>query len=152
MSPNHMVRNRRIELGLEESEVASAAGFSPEEYGDIELHQSELTSTIALFRVKRLCEVLGLTITSLFELPTSAASGDEVRLGRKSLADLRRERGWPVQQLADELGMEEWVVEKIEADESAVDQWPFDLAARYAEQMGLPVTRLTNTGEKQVKR
>jgi len=151
MSPNHLVKNRRTELGLEEFQVATAAGFSLEEYGDIELHPSELTSTIELSRVKRLCEVLGLPITALFELPTSAPSAEEVTLGRKSLADLRRAKGWSVQQLAEELGMEEWVIGRIEADESAIDQWPFDFAAGYAEQIGLPVTRFMSIYKKQAR-
>lgn len=145
MKTHETIQTRRLELGLSESEVASQTGISIHEYGDIEQYAEEFTSVLPLSAARRLCEVLGLDMLRLIGLDSGSTPNapvsqpisqlvprnEQVSQGRNALGISR-------DQLAERLGFEEEILEKIESDPQFLETLPIELAIALAKELVLP--------------
>jgi transcriptional regulator with XRE-family HTH domain len=137
MTPNEIISTRRKQLGADEAEIASRAGMSIYQYSDLEQYADEFTTTIDLASARRVCAALSLTLTQVLGLDCQGATESA---GRALAArEARRGMGLSLEQLADELGREKWVLEKIEADDSAWEEQPLEFLVELLTRLKLPL-------------
>ena len=79
MAPNKIITQARERLGLSPQELGEAIGIS--HTWDLEAYEDDFSLTLSLTEVSRLCEVLHLTPSELFEqlLPERTISPSELR-------------------------------------------------------------------------
>ncbi len=125
------LKARREDLGLEVAEVASAIGWEPRAYDDIEGGGDYFVCCVSVGTAKAVCEVLNLDLLALCGLSCSGCSGEELcdewrGLPRNELVSLRRQElgltSGDVRRLAGWEEGEERVVDGAETDANFLDQ------------------------------
>lgn len=113
MDHSAVIRSRRIELGLQDVEVARTVGISIHEYCDLEQHTAEFETAISMDTAKRICRALGLDLRSLMDLPASSHEygTDVTQLIRRSRELQRLNQS----QLADAIGFTEETIRSLES-------------------------------------
>lgn len=103
MAPNKIITQARERLGLSPQELGEAIGIS--HTWDLEAYEDDLSLTLSLTEVSRLCEVLHLTPSELFEqlLPERTITPSDLR--DFVVADCHR-REWTIEKFGDEVGWE----------------------------------------------
>lgn len=145
MTINEIIKNRRIELGLAESEITSFVGLMRSEYSDIELHEDEIFTVIKLCNVKKLCEFLGLDLFALLNLKCSFCEegmpfAEEFSLPRNELiATRRRKMGISIDELAERIGFNEVEIENLEKNPDHLEAWPIDFIKDLASAIDVPI-------------
>ncbi len=66
---NEKIKNRRLELRLNDVEAAYQIRQSIYEYGDIESYADEIFVVVPLYHIKKLCSTLKMDFFTLFEIP-----------------------------------------------------------------------------------
>jgi len=143
MRANERIRDRRIELGLSDVEVARRSGLSIHEYCDAEWHDNELLAVVNLRNLKQLCLVLDLDPFDVLEFKCAFCTGSgylpEYHLPRNEI--VRRQRlvkGWSVKELGDKIGFYEEVIQHIEIDADYLDSWSANLVKDLAKHLDVP--------------
>ena len=103
MAPNQIITQARERLGLNPQELGEAIGIS--HTWDLEDYEDDLSLTLSLAELNRLCEVLNLTPYELFEQlpPEHTISPSDLR--DAVIEDCHR-RGWTIEKFGDEVGWE----------------------------------------------
>jgi len=113
MNIDKVIRDRRIQLGLSDTEAAKLAGLSIHEYCDIEQHHDEFLTAISLASARKVCEALQLNFSDIFREYSSVHH----KLGaikNWQLVQILKEKGISRSDLADKIGFEITVIEAIE--------------------------------------
>ena len=103
MGPNQIITQARERLGLSPQELGEAIGIS--HTWDLEAYEDDLSLTLSLAEVSRLCQVLNLTPSELFEQlpPERTIAPSDLR---DSVVEDCHRRGWTMEQFGDEVGWE----------------------------------------------
>jgi len=133
---NQTIRQRRIELGLTERDVADSCGITIDAYCDVELYADELNACLELKDVRRLSGVLELGLFALFGLDDAAAGTSNRNC---VIAKQRLLLGMSVEQLAEQLGFEAHAVEEMERDPDFLESWSVKLVERLSAALKIPL-------------
>jgi transcriptional regulator with XRE-family HTH domain len=110
MSNAKVIRDRRLELGLSDVEVAEKLGLTPSGLGDLELYDDELETAVSLGTVRCLCSLLGLSLRQVLKMPVGDATRPSEHQLPGEVMRLRREQSGVSQlDLAERVGSEEAV-------------------------------------------
>lgn len=143
MKPNEIMKQRRLQLGMSDAEVAKASGLSVSQVGDVEQYEDELLSAITLSEARMLCAALAFSLHDALGIPSGAPllgpRAQAVRLARM-------QKGLTVEQLGDLIGFEAEAITNIEASPDFVDELPGEVAMNLARILGLPATALLEPG------
>ena len=103
MGPNQIITQARERLGLNPQELGEAIGIS--HTWDLEDYEDDLSLTLSLAELSRLCEVLNLTPYELFEQlpPEHTISPSDLR---DAVVEHCHRRGWTIEKFGDEVGWE----------------------------------------------
>src|SRR5437899_777466 len=103
-----IIRDRRLELGLSDVDVADKLGLTVSGLGDIELHDDELETAVPLGTVRRLCSLLGLPLRQVLKMPVGEASrGSEGQRPGEIVRRRREQSGYSQLDLAERVGFDE---------------------------------------------
>ena len=129
-----ILRERRILLGMTDTEVANASGLTIHAYDDVEQHSDEFVSNLALSHAQGICSVLGLSLRELLELP----SEDSVQKDVASLIrDARLAKNLSLSELGDRIGFDEEVVRSLEQENHFEGSLPINVLFELEEVLGL---------------
>ena len=103
MAPNKIITQARERLGLSPQELGEAIGIS--HTWDLEAYEDDFSLTLSLTEVSRLCEVLHLTPSELFEQSPLERTITPSDLRDFVVADCHR-REWTIEKFGDEVGWE----------------------------------------------
>jgi transcriptional regulator with XRE-family HTH domain len=147
-----MIRQRREQLGLTRSEVATRAGLDDHTYtfhmeSEFGPARDEFFEYISVGDVKAVCRVLGLRLSELLpQEPLSMhpqASGALPTVSRPALIRSRREAlGLTPNDLGDRLGYYSSAIEALESSEESLDMRDIDFLHALATVLGLPLAAL----------
>lgn len=128
MGTAQIIRNRRLELGLSDVDVAEKLGVTVSGLGDIELHDDELETAVSLGTVRRLCSLLGLPLQQVLKMPTGEPSRvfEEQRPG-EVVRQRREQNGYSRLDLAERVGFDEATIESLETTPSFGNTLPIFL-------------------------
>ncbi len=101
MGPNQIITQARERIGLNPQELGEAIGIS--HTWDLEAYEDELSMTLSLAELSRLCEVLNLTPCELLEQSPPEHFISPAELRDDILEDCHR-RGWMLEQFGEEVG------------------------------------------------
>lgn len=139
MGTAKIIRDRRLELGLSDVDVAEKLRLTVYELGDIELHDDELETTVPLGTVRRLCSLLGLSLRQVLKMPVGETSS--VSEGQRPGEVVRRRReqsGYSQLDLAERVGFDEATIKSLEAMPSFGNMLPVFLLKDIEAELGLP--------------
>ncbi|WP_267226855.1 helix-turn-helix domain-containing protein [Dyella silvae] len=144
MKPNEILKRRRLELGLSETEVAKASGLSVYQIGDVEQYEDELLSAITLSEARMLCAALALSLNDAVRIPPGggALAGSRAQ----AICFARMQKGLTVEELGDLIGFEAEAITNIEASPDFVDELPGEVALNLARILGLSAAALLRPG------
>lgn len=139
------LRNRRVELGLTESDIADHIGLSVMEYHDIESYPDEIYTVVDLEKVKRLFETLGLNFLKTLGIECEFCLGNGVyrsiytlprhMIIRQSREDLKLSR----KVLGDHIAFEEATVDDMEHNPAFLESWPIDYIRVLSKVLSVPL-------------
>ena len=118
MGPAKILRNKRLELGMSDVDVARQAGLSIAAFGDIELHDEELEMAVSLGTARRLCDLLGLSLRQVLEIPAIEGTCRSDKAPGEIINTKREHAGYTRLELADRVGFDEATIESLEAEPS----------------------------------
>lgn len=137
----------RERLGFSQLEVSEKTGISIHEICDIEQHEKEIYTTTDIEDIKKLLSLLELDFMSFFNIDCVFCSGDD-SLYEINFGDLVErkmvEKCMNSKDLAEILGFEETVIDKIKHDKSYLNKWSFELVCDCSKALGIPVQVLLN--------
>lgn len=141
---NEQIETRRLELGLDDVEVAARCGLSIYEYGDVESYPDEFATVLDVEKAKRLCRILGLDIFSLTGLePPDPSQGNSQRndvvTHHLGIAKLARS------DVAKRANLHDEALAEIEADSSKLDLMPVQQIIELAKALGIKPGLLIGT-------
>ena len=92
---NEQIRARREELKFSDVDMARVTRVTISSYVDLEADEKEIRVQVALYHIKRLCEVLRLSLLDLFGMPCAFCEEglthyDYYWLGRNEIVEQRR--------------------------------------------------------------
>ena len=141
---NEKIKLRREELKLSDIDVAHIARLSISAYGDIEDDPGEVQSLVALYEVKKICEVLRLPLLDLLSIPCAFCGEgvphhDDYWFSRSELVQKRRQAlGMSVEELGDRVGFEDWEIENVEKYTAHLESWDIDHILELCAVLGIP--------------
>jgi transcriptional regulator with XRE-family HTH domain len=139
MSIAKIIRDRRLELGLSDVEVAEKLGLTPSGLGDLELHDDELETAISLGTVRCLCSLLGLSLRQVLKMPVGDATLLSEEQWPGEVMRLRREQGGHSQlDLAERVGFDEATIKSLETIPSFGNTLPIFLLKDIEAELQLP--------------
>lgn len=139
MSISKIIRDKRLELGLSDVEVAEKLGLTPSALGDLELHDDELETAISLGTVRRLCNLLGLSLRQILNIPVSDATLLSEEQWPGEVLKLRREQSGQSQlDLAERVGFDEATIRSLETVPSFGNTLPIFLLKDIEVELELP--------------
>ena len=103
MTSNQIITQARERLGLSSQELGEAIGIS--HTWDLEDYEDDLSLTLSLAELSRLCEVLNLTPYELFDQSPLERTITPSDLRDFVVADCHR-REWTIEKFGDEVGWE----------------------------------------------
>jgi transcriptional regulator with XRE-family HTH domain len=106
------VREARERLGLTESEVASRLEIQDSEYWDVEFHDDEAFTSFSVEQLKRLADILGVSLRALFFGDDSNPSGERTSFASitQRLQALAASERLSTDELSERVG---WELEEI---------------------------------------
>ncbi len=150
MKKNEIIKKRRIELGLTESDISSLVDLTRSEYSDIELHDDEICTVTDLCRLKKICVVLGFDLLDLLELKCVFCEGEAIfaedfLLPRNELIVNRRMKmAISKEELGERVGFNEMEIENLENNSEHLETWPIDFINDLANVIDVPIQILMN--------
>jgi ribosome-binding protein aMBF1 (putative translation factor) len=143
--PHKLIEQRRQELGIGIAELARRIGVSVNEYRDVEAYNDELTMVLPLKHLRPLAAILDLDLGLLLGAP--AGGQKPIDTPRHILlADARRSLGVSTTVMADDIGFEEVFVHSLEADDQALENYPFEVLKIVATYLKLDPADLLHIG------
>ncbi len=112
-------RNKRLEKGLREEDVANLIGpdFQKSLFWDFESGDDSDIDGFSIQEFKRYCEILDIKPTNYADIPVS----DKQKMPLSIIVKTRREEmGYSIKDLSDLIGYEETVINAIEGERSDV--------------------------------
>jgi transcriptional regulator with XRE-family HTH domain len=139
MSIAKIIRDRRLELGLSDVEVAEKLGLTPSGLGDLELHNDELETAVSLGTVRCLCSLLGLSLWQVLEMPVGEVTHLSKEQWPGELVRLWREQsGYSQLDLAERVGFDEATIKWLETIPSFGNTLPIFLLKDIEAELKLP--------------
>jgi transcriptional regulator with XRE-family HTH domain len=138
MTIANQIRARRLSLGKSDTEIATLAGLSIYEYGDVEQHADEFLTALPLRAARKLCTVLQLDILQLIN--REKAKGANCRLEKFRGALIREKRlalGQSVNDIAEHIGFADDTVISIETIPEFLDSLPIQVVLEVADRLSL---------------
>jgi len=141
---NEKIKQRRLELGLTDSEVARQTNMTIYEYGDVESHADEIFVVVPLYHVKKLINTLKTDFFDLFSIPCAFCEDgfthfDEYWLRRNSLVKKKREMlGLSTDELGDKVGFFQTEIELVETYVAHLESWVIENIFHLANQLQIP--------------
>jgi transcriptional regulator with XRE-family HTH domain len=135
-----IIRERRLELGLSDVDVAKKLGLTIHEYGDIEQHDHELIEVVSIGTTHRLCDLLGLSLQQVFKI-SSVDEASHLFDGKRPgelVMQRREQKGYSVSDLAQRVGFDETTIESLETIPSFGNSLPVFLLNDIETELGLP--------------
>jgi transcriptional regulator with XRE-family HTH domain len=126
IEPGQRLKNAREERGLEPKDLATAAGITVPHYYDLECPDDELYMTVSLAELARLCQALGVPVTSLFAaspIPQIQAHVDGFTTLAHRLNEYLSTSGLSLHEFEDKVG---WVMPPFPDDPAAAWDWNVD--------------------------
>jgi transcriptional regulator with XRE-family HTH domain len=149
MRTNELIRASRERLKLSKAEVAERSGFSAHEYSDIEQHPDEIMTNVSLGKVKIVCAVLELEVSSLLAAADLGASTVPVDVSQDEslpkellIKRYREKRNASTSDVADAIGFEEEAVCRAESDNDFLETLPISVLSDWSKYIGLPLVRM----------
>lgn len=140
---NAKIRDRRLELGLSDTEVAYRARLNIYEFRDVEAHADEAFVVVPLYHLKKICTTLKMDFLGLFEIPCAFCGGapflDDYRLRRDVLVRKKREElALSAEQLGDKIGFHGAEIELLETYTAHLESWVIEHILDLGHQLGIP--------------
>lgn len=140
---NARIAERRLELGLSDTEVAHRSRLTVYEFGDVESHADEAFVVVPLYHMKKICGTLKLDFLSLFEIQCAFCEGapflDDYWSGRDLLVRKKREElGLSEEQLGDRLGFHGTEIGLLETYTAHLESWVVENILGLANQLQIP--------------
>jgi transcriptional regulator with XRE-family HTH domain len=138
MATNEVFRNARTKLGLTQAEVARRSGLSVNEYSDVEHHGDEALRVVHLRSLRSLSEVLQLDLVKVFGIECAFCGKKEAsRVGaarprNEVIREARAGLALSQADLADRIGFEPRIVERMEANPDFLEGWSLELVVSLA--------------------
>jgi len=151
LSINEKIKNRRLELGFSDKEVADKLSIPIHSYFDIEAHKDEIFLYPELHHVKKLCDILKMDIFSLLDMTCDFCNGNknyltEYSYPRNILINKKRlELGISEESFGDRIGFSKEAVVSMERDSEYLETWPIDYIKDIADVISVPIQVLLNT-------
>ncbi|MFO1321483.1 MAG: helix-turn-helix transcriptional regulator [Burkholderiales bacterium] len=127
MEPHLQLERRRQELDLSRDDVARLSGLTVYEYPHLEEDKDEIYMVSSLSDVARVCAVLGLDIVELFGLDPC-----HEQVSKEFVMKKREEIGLSPSDVAEQVGIEQAMLEDVERDLSAIGNWVMEPISRLA--------------------
>jgi len=140
MGTAKIIRERRLELGLSDVDVAKKLGMNIYTFCDIEQHDDELETCVSLETARRLCNLLGLRLQQVFNISSVDETShlfDGKRPG-ELVTQRRKQNGYSVSDLAERVGFDEKTIESLETIPSFGNSLPVFLLKDIESELGLP--------------
>lgn len=139
MAAAKMIRDRRLELGLSDVDVAGKLGLTVSELGDIELHDDVLETVVPLGTVRELCSLLNLPLQQVLKMSVDKASRFCVGRRPGEVVMRRREQsGYSRLDLAEKVGFDEATIKSLETVPSFGNTLPIFLLKDIEAELELP--------------
>lgn len=139
MSPSEILKRRRCELGLLDVDAAKASGLTVDQYGDVEQHSDEFRTALTLFEARKVCTALKLRLPDVLGLPSTepltSTRSEAIRVARLKM-------NLSVDSLADRIGFESSVVNRIESESDFIDDLPIEVVTDIAVALNIPPAEL----------
>ena len=142
-NPQHLVRERRKQLGYSETDVAKKVGITVDQYCDLEEERDEYFMVVPIGDLVALCRLLKLDINELFGL----AACDEQQLREQQITSRRKEKGLSVAELAGRVGISEETIVALERDPSSIANWVMDPIKQLAKELEIPISCLVKAAQ-----
>jgi transcriptional regulator with XRE-family HTH domain len=134
-SPEARLRSARLRSGKAPEDVALAAGMSGSSYYDLESCPGELMIAISLKDLKKVCDMIGCSVSSLF--------ADRVRNGGEpilpedivcQITEFLRRHEVDISEFEDDVGFE---IRQCTRDSSSILEWNVDCLRAVCGKLGL---------------
>ncbi len=146
MHAPELISSAREKLGLTQAEVARQCGLNSNEYRDIESYKEEILTNVSLAKMKDICSVLKLDISSLLatldlkdQLASDVPSHDRALPRHLLIKKYREKRSASQSDVADAIGYEDEAVRLGETDEKFLDTLPINVINDWSKYIGLPL-------------
>ena len=134
MRINEYVKKKRIEKGISDLEFASIVGENIHWVGDFDDDEEELNG-LSIPQFKEMCRALGVSPVDIFSIVTS----DLRKLNLPEMIRKRREeKYWSMEDLADRIGYETYIIESIE-NNTNLNKICIDALKKIAIELELPL-------------
>ena len=139
-----VIKERRVQMGFSDLDVAKQIGLSIDWYYDIEAYEDEVSTNVDLAVLRKLCVVLDLNflgVVTLFcnsEFYHTTAEKYFLMSGHKLIAARCHELALTIPDLADLIGFEEKFVERFEHSDIAIDELNLDGLKSLANALRVP--------------
>lgn len=148
---NDKIKNRRLELGLKDLEVAYKSGLSIHQYNDLEDYPDYIFAAAPLYYVKKVCRALDIDLNNVFGISCVFCEDqqpylEEYRSWRCTLVKVKREKlGLSTEKLGDEVGFYGSEIELIEKYPAHLESWVIENILELAKQLEVPPQILLDT-------
>ena len=136
MSINSTIRQRRLDLGLSEQDVAQSLDMSVSSYCDLEAYQDEWLD-VSLGQLRKLSQVLRFDIFTSIDSQPAPSTPPERRAGL--LTDALRAAGTSASEISDQINVQESNVEEALTQDHALEGWPMSFVIALCEKLRLPL-------------
>lgn len=135
MNLARVIRERRKELGLDDTFVSKRSGLSIHQYADVEQHPDEFETAISAKTAMEICAVLGLNVRDVLGLPQTRSA---VAQSASTVMRTARERhGLSESTLADRIGFDEDTIHSLEASPDKIYSLPLVVIFDLERELGL---------------
>jgi transcriptional regulator with XRE-family HTH domain len=142
MKPNEVIRNRRIALGLKESDIAAQTEIGRSWYCDVENTDNDVYTHTPLRDLRIICTTLKLDLLSLFNIKQLESSSTSTKPRNKLIESGRQALGITQEQLSDRIGFDTIAVEDMEKTPDYLEGWPIELIQKLANELRIPIQEL----------
>ncbi len=149
MQLNKLIKERRIELGLTDRNLAKLAGLSIHEYADIEDDPTEAITVLPLKDLRNICTVLRLNLSTLLrcaEILNDENSNNTLELMplNELIKKQRETLGLTMDELGDKIGFYEQAILDMESSCDYLEGWSIDLICHLCTELRIPLSVVIN--------
>jgi len=152
---NEIIKRQRMALRAEVGDLAQVIGITVESYLDIEAYPDEVLTVTTVVEFRRLCAALSLDFATLCaELYADYLAAENFDSAQKTPSEgdgnpvVARRSALTIspEQLADLVGYDVSLIERVETDLAAIDSCGFEFCFELAAHLQLPWQQLLRIG------
>ena len=132
------IRARRLFLCKTDTEIATLAGLSIYEYGDVEQHADEFVTALPLHAARKLCSILELDLLHVVDCGMAGDAHQKIETFRGAFVrEKRLALGLSVNNVAEHIGFSDETVNSIETTPAFLDSLPIQVVLEVADLLSL---------------